>query len=451
MGTNVDDSFGTAVDRPRVIEGRQADPDAVDEVTISESLAQQTGLEVGSGFTTVSVTPEQIARRRLRSKGPDAATSRVVGIVRRPGDLSDIAASGGVITLTPAFDRSYSKRIALFTLVRRVRVPGADVAHVSDVARQMFGKDEAFRLTDTGPENNGGQSAIDVLTAALWIFAIVAAGAGLFAIGIVISRETAQGRSAGADAAVDGADPMGSGSGSWAADSVDGVGRRRCRGRRRFRLVAALPVRCRATRRSRSRLARRLVCVRARRGRHRGLRDPRRVRGSSSCNACRRRPGPRPAHPFARRQLGASAPASDGVERPPHGARSRPRRARGARPICVLGRGGRRRRRDGRARVRGVAEQPGRHAASLRMDLGHQGPRTLRRRRIAAATRSTSIGNREPRASPTLRHSVTTASTSTDATPLYGGTHKFAVRSSRRSSPGARRSATTRSHSGSTQ
>ena len=42
MGANVDDSFGTAVDRSRVMEGRQADPEAVDEVTISESLAQQT-------------------------------------------------------------------------------------------------------------------------------------------------------------------------------------------------------------------------------------------------------------------------------------------------------------------------------------------------------------------------------------------------------------------------
>ena len=38
----------------------------------------------------------------------------------------------------------------------------------------------------------------------------------------------------------------------------------------------------------------------------------------------------------------------------------------------VLGRGARRRRGHGRGRVRGVAEQPGRHAASLRMDLGHQ-------------------------------------------------------------------------------
>lgn len=62
MATSVDNSFGTVVDRPRVIAGRLADPKAVDEATISEALAQQTGIKVGSVFSTVSLTPEQVAR-----------------------------------------------------------------------------------------------------------------------------------------------------------------------------------------------------------------------------------------------------------------------------------------------------------------------------------------------------------------------------------------------------
>jgi hypothetical protein len=195
MATSVDDSFGTVVDRARVVAGRLANPDAVDEATISESLAQQTGITVGSVFATVSLTPEQVARADFMPKGPKPSF-RVVGIVRRPADLSDLAASGGIITLTPAFDRAYKGKIALFTLDLRLRVQGGPVAvaHVTDVARQMFGSSESFRVDNPSSEDDGAQNAIDVLTAALWIFTVVAAGAGLFAIGVVVFREIAQGR-----------------------------------------------------------------------------------------------------------------------------------------------------------------------------------------------------------------------------------------------------------------
>jgi ABC-type lipoprotein release transport system permease subunit len=195
MATSADGSFGTVVDRPRVIAGRLADPTAVDEVTIGESLAQQTGIRVGSVFGSVSLTPEQLANGDFVPKGPEPEF-RVVGIIRRPADLSDLAASGGLITLTPAFDRAYSGKIALFTDDLRLRVPGgaADITRVTDLARRMFGSNTAFRVDDPSAENDGAQSAIDVLTAVLWIFAIVAASAGLFAIGVVVFREIAQGR-----------------------------------------------------------------------------------------------------------------------------------------------------------------------------------------------------------------------------------------------------------------
>jgi len=195
MATSVDDSFGTAVDRPRVIAGRLADPRVADEATISESLAQQTGIRLGSVLTTVSLTPEQVASGDFVPKGL-TPRFRVVGIVRRPGDLSDLAASGGVITLTPAFDRAYQGKIALFTLDLRLRVQGgaAAVAHVKDVARRMFGSSRYFRVDNPGSDNTGAQNAIDVLTTALWIFAVVAASAALFTIGVAVFREIARWR-----------------------------------------------------------------------------------------------------------------------------------------------------------------------------------------------------------------------------------------------------------------
>jgi ABC-type lipoprotein release transport system permease subunit len=197
IATNVDDSYGTVVDRPRVIEGRLADPNALDEATISEALARQEDVTVGSVLHAVTLSPGQVARGEFAPPQGPKVRLRVVGIVRRPSDLSDLAASGGLVSLTPAFDRAYSKRLALFTRALFVRVDGeaADTARVVHLARAAFGSSDSFRvLDDLRAENHGAQSAIDVLTAALWIFAVVAAIAGLFAVGIVLFREVSRGR-----------------------------------------------------------------------------------------------------------------------------------------------------------------------------------------------------------------------------------------------------------------
>jgi len=94
------------------------------------------------------------------------------------------------VTLTRAFGQTYRNKIVSFALDLRIAVPGgpADIARVRAVAVRTFAKDDQFRVLDPTPENTGAQDAIDVLTTALWIFAAVAAIAGLFAIGIVVVR-----------------------------------------------------------------------------------------------------------------------------------------------------------------------------------------------------------------------------------------------------------------------
>ena len=192
VAADVDDSWGTAVDRPRVIKGRLADPNAVDEVTISEALAAQADIGLGSVLQTQSLRPEDVANGTFDPKGPQPRL-RVVGIVRRPADLSDIAGSGGVITVTPAFDRAYRNKIALFTLTMLVRVDGGEpaIARTGALARRMFGSSESFRLQDESTSNNGAHNAIGVLTAGIWIFVVVAAAAALFALGVVLVRDSA--------------------------------------------------------------------------------------------------------------------------------------------------------------------------------------------------------------------------------------------------------------------
>ena len=194
----LDTRFGTVVDRARIVAGRAADPTAVDEVTIGEALAAQLHLGVGDHLDGESYTPEQVASflsGGYAGQGPEGPRFRlrIVGIVRRPLDLGDRGAAGGVLVLTPAFThRKYETSIGSFggTILRvRTRHGAADVSPVAAAARRIFGQSPQFGVQDLAIESQGAQNAIDVLTVALWVFAGVAALAGLVAITIVLSRE----------------------------------------------------------------------------------------------------------------------------------------------------------------------------------------------------------------------------------------------------------------------
>jgi hypothetical protein len=200
-----DTRFGTVVDRPRIVAGRAADPAAADEVAIGEALAAQLHLRVGDHLDGRGYTPEQVQRFLCACGFPAGAVSsgppvgegpgfrlRIVGIVRRPLDLGDRGASGGVLVLTPAFTRKYETSIGTFngTILRvRTRRGAADVPQVAAAARRIFGRSPKFQVQDLAIDTQGAQNAIDVLTVALWVFAGVAALAGLVAITIVLSRE----------------------------------------------------------------------------------------------------------------------------------------------------------------------------------------------------------------------------------------------------------------------
>ena len=193
----IDSRFGTVVDRARVVAGRLARPTSVDEINIGEAFAAQLHLVVGDHLDAVSYTPEQIAGFRAGDtstvqdpQGPHIRL-RIVGIVRRPLDLGDRGASGGVLVLTPAFHRKYESTIGSFsgTILRvRARHGIQDVAQIAAAARRIF-RSPQFDVQDLAVDTQGAQNAIDVLSVALWVFAGVAALAGLVAITIVLSRE----------------------------------------------------------------------------------------------------------------------------------------------------------------------------------------------------------------------------------------------------------------------
>jgi ABC-type antimicrobial peptide transport system permease subunit len=197
LAVAVDADMGNAVDRSRIITGRQADPSAPNELNIGESLASQLHLHVGSELAAQSYTPQQV-KIGFSGGNPGVPAGptvplHVVGIVRRPLDLGVRAASGGVAIIPPGFNNKNAARVGIYTDILRVKTVrgAADVAQVVAAARRIWGREQTFQVQGLGIETEGARSAIDVLTLSLWIFAAVTALAGLVAISIVLTRDIA--------------------------------------------------------------------------------------------------------------------------------------------------------------------------------------------------------------------------------------------------------------------
>src|ERR1700675_3398928 len=191
-----DRDAGRVVDRDRLIAGRRPNPNAVDEVAVSESLAAQLHQGVGGTIHGSSYSPPQLLAAAQTGALPESPNGpplswRIVGIVRRPLDLGNLAAQGGVMVLTRAFDHAYADRIGIFGAVIRVRtIHGAnDVASVTKRAQQIFSASGPVSTQGVQTESVGAQNAIDVLTLALRILAAVVGLAGLVTIAIVLTRE----------------------------------------------------------------------------------------------------------------------------------------------------------------------------------------------------------------------------------------------------------------------
>jgi ABC-type lipoprotein release transport system permease subunit len=190
----LDDRFGTDVDRPRVVRGRLPDQDAVDEIAVGEALAERLGLGVGDRLPLVGYSPEDIASEfgTAEPHGP-AVDVRVVGVVRRPLDLGRRGAVG-ILVPTRAFAERYRDEIGSYAgTVLRVRTEHgvADLGAVVRAARRIFGEDPRFDANGLGAEGKVAQDAIDVSTVGLVIAAGVAALASVVALGIALSRVVA--------------------------------------------------------------------------------------------------------------------------------------------------------------------------------------------------------------------------------------------------------------------
>jgi putative ABC transport system permease protein len=195
IGAPVDGRFGDVIDRDRLVAGRSPDPAAPDEITIGEGLAARLGLAVGDHLDVDSYSPAQI--QDILGGAPDVGPAagpqirlQVVGIVRRPLDLGERTASGGLMVLSRGFEQEYGDRVGAFGSRIRLRTDHgvADVPEVVAASKRILG-DSLFIAQGLAVDAQGASNAIDVLALALWIGAGVAALAGAFTIGIVLTRE----------------------------------------------------------------------------------------------------------------------------------------------------------------------------------------------------------------------------------------------------------------------
>ncbi len=111
-----DPSLG--VDVPLVVDGRAPDPDAIDEITISEDFARSLGVGVGDRLALESMSDEWVdVAFNGGDPGPiDGPTvdAEVVGLARTPADFGRVE---GVIELSPAFADEFATRIRTYTSV----------------------------------------------------------------------------------------------------------------------------------------------------------------------------------------------------------------------------------------------------------------------------------------------------------------------------------------------
>lgn len=187
-----DATFGYEINRPAVRDGRLADPERVDEVTVNAVMARRLHLDVGDTVTLVSVTPEAFAGLAA-GDAPDGADAgpevraRVVGVV---ASFLDLATNAGSPTLypTPAFFERYGDEIA--------SVGPIVLLDLVDDEDDVPALQQALAVGD-GPTPDIGtrhdlsvdfEQAADVQARALLIFAALAAFTGVVAVGQALAR-----------------------------------------------------------------------------------------------------------------------------------------------------------------------------------------------------------------------------------------------------------------------
>jgi hypothetical protein len=199
----LDDRLGSAVERPKVVAGRLADPRRGNEVAIPEQWATRLGLGVGDHVRFRWPTAEQ---SQSFDRGGECTASdlagpvdlEIVGITTSPIDLRARDVDFVIGTLTPGVDRTHPDGPPSAGYLGLARLRGGDAAlgGFRRALRSAAGGEELF--VESGISASAAEAALgasfDTIRNGLLVVALVAALAGTGAVGVVVARQAAADR-----------------------------------------------------------------------------------------------------------------------------------------------------------------------------------------------------------------------------------------------------------------
>ena len=176
--------------RAPVVDGRQADRDEPFEVALSERTARRLGVGVGDKLPLLTFSPEALEASEDELGEPDGPpiTLDVVGIVRDPGDIGARESDITLTFLTPAFREAVTPD-EVGSVGDGTMIAVAEGHDLSEVSAALEGQpieiDTSFSTESSQQQANPTMRAIATSTR---LFALVAALAGLIAVGQAIAR-----------------------------------------------------------------------------------------------------------------------------------------------------------------------------------------------------------------------------------------------------------------------
>lgn len=197
------------VNRPLLLGGRLAHPEAVDEVVVDQEFADAMGIGAGDSFTARTVTPDHLDAVVNAGFGPDPdgedVQLHVVGITREPDDLSyEALAQAGTlyavrryhVYLTAAFWDRYGEQTASYnTGVLGRLAPGVTTDQLEAAAVEVGGAKVQIERQDSRLILvAAAQTGIDFESNALLLFALVVGVAGTVLVGQLLSRQVSLGQ-----------------------------------------------------------------------------------------------------------------------------------------------------------------------------------------------------------------------------------------------------------------
>jgi FtsX-like permease family len=192
----IDGKIGVTVLRGRLMHGRRADPRAHDEIVLSESHANQLHARVGDRVPMLAFDEAQTRDCLYDDTGPSALcrrlfttprfSLRVVGIIRTAADINSRATDITLSVLGTGFFEHYRHDLGWAPVVAvRLRPHVSQESFITAVRRIPGAADATFEPLN----GSAAKDAVNVLTAALALFALVAALAGALAVGQAIVRQ----------------------------------------------------------------------------------------------------------------------------------------------------------------------------------------------------------------------------------------------------------------------